>query len=151
MNAETYQNKKITTAGDSNSKTDGIIIGKSIAYQCPFFIVAGSLLALVLVVLVGKHDDQHFKSTTKEIAEGASALVDYQVDTTYLALTEDIFGLGAVSDSDKGSCWGYCVCEGHSCRDGYFCIGFGCCNPRRHSSSSDPLQFQKQRSYQKCP
>jgi len=105
MNAETYQNKKITTAGDYNSKTDGMIIGKSNAYQRPFFIVAGSFLACVLVVLVGKYDDQHFNSPIKEIAEGASALVDYQVDNTNLALAKDIFGMNnAVSDNVEGNC-----------------------------------------------
>mmetsp|Transcript_44692 Transcript_44692/g.50104 ORF Transcript_44692/g.50104 Transcript_44692/m.50104 type:complete len:132 (-) Transcript_44692:32-427(-) len=124
MNAETYQNKKITTAGDSNFKTDGIIIGKSNAYQRPFFIVAGSLLALVLVSIVGNYDDQHFKSTKKGIAEGASALVDYQVDTTYLALTKDIFVLGAVSDSDEAGkwCFGSCDCD----VDCNCCGIFGC-------------------------
>ena len=91
MNAETYQNKNITTAGDSKSKTDGIIMGNIITYQRPFFIVAGSLLALLVwIALVGKNDDQHFKLSEKEIAKR----VDYQVDNTNLALAKDIFGEG---------------------------------------------------------
>ena len=46
--------------------------------------------------------NQHFKLSEKEIAEGTGALVDYPVDTTNLALAKDIFGMGAVSDNEKG-------------------------------------------------
>merc|ERR1712238_550255 len=83
MNLDTYQNKKVITAGDSNSKNEDMNAGKSSIYQRPFLIAAGSLLASLLLVLVAK----------KEIAEGAGALASNQVDTTNLALAKDIFGL----------------------------------------------------------
>jgi len=37
-----------------------------------------------------------------EITEGAVALTDFQDDSANLALTKDIFGLGAVSENDEG-------------------------------------------------
>ena len=103
MKTETYQNKKITSAGDSNSKTDGMNMGKSNTYQRPIIIVAGSLLVLLVwIAVTGKSVGQPFKSSVNEIAEGAGALADYQVDTANLAVTKDIFGLDAASKSDKG-------------------------------------------------
>ena len=103
MNTETYQNKNITTAGDSDSKTDGMNMGKNNTYQRPFFIVASSLLALlVLVALVGASGGQHLQSSEYEITKGAVALADYQVDSSNLALTNDIFSLGALSQNDVG-------------------------------------------------
>ena len=68
MHAGTYQNKNITTAEDSNSKTDGIIMGKINTYQRLFFIVASSFFALLVwITLVGKNNDQHFKLSKREI------------------------------------------------------------------------------------
>mmetsp|Transcript_28085 Transcript_28085/g.30273 ORF Transcript_28085/g.30273 Transcript_28085/m.30273 type:complete len:124 (+) Transcript_28085:57-428(+) len=103
MNTETYQNKKITTAGDSNSKTGELNVGKSNTYQRPIFIIAGSLLALLVwIAVLGKSVGQDFKSSAQEITEGTSALVDYQVDSANLALTKDIFDL----DADEGKTCG---------------------------------------------
>jgi len=126
MNAVTYQNKKITTAEDSNSKTNGINMGKSNIYQRPLLIVASSLLALlVLIAVAGKSADQHFKSTAQEIIKGASALADYQVDSTNLALTKDIFGLGTVSENEELEC--HCCCSGNCCGVVRECCTHSCC------------------------
>ena len=45
---------------------------------------------------------QHLQSSAHGIAEGAVALADSSVDSVNLALTKDIFGLGAVSENDEG-------------------------------------------------
>ena len=36
------------------------------------------------------------------IAEDAGALADYQADSANLALTQDILGLGSVTENDEG-------------------------------------------------
>mmetsp|Transcript_32015 Transcript_32015/g.35633 ORF Transcript_32015/g.35633 Transcript_32015/m.35633 type:complete len:137 (+) Transcript_32015:86-496(+) len=124
MNAETYQNKKITRAEDSNSKTNGINMGKSNTYQRPLLIVASSLLVLlVLIAVAGKSADQHFKSSAQEIIKGASALADNQVDTANSELNKAIFTMGASSENEEGVgrccsgcslCW-LCCCGPCSC------------------------------------
>ena len=74
-----------------------MVAGKINTYQHTFLIVAGSLLAfLVLIAITGTRGGQHLSASTYEIAEGAVALVDYQVDSATLALTKDIFGFSAV-------------------------------------------------------
>ena len=94
MNTETYQNKKFTPAGESNT-THEMVIGKSNTYHCSFLIVAGSLLALlVLIAVVGTSGGQHLRSSTHETTESAGALADYQVDST-------IFGMGAVFEDEE--------------------------------------------------
>jgi len=103
MNSETYQNKKVITAGDSNSKSEDMDTGKSSIYQRPFLIVAGSLLAsLALVAVTGKSVGHHFKLFANEIPEGAGALANNQVDTTNLALAQDIFGITAIFKNEDG-------------------------------------------------
>merc|ERR1712194_145872 len=103
-NAETYQNKNVIPAGDSNTSNE-MVIGKINTYQRTFLIVAGSLLALLVwIAVVGTSGGQHLQSSAYEIAEGAVALKDYQGDSPNLALTNDIFGLGAVSENDEGNC-----------------------------------------------
>ena len=94
---------KITARdGDSNT-TNEMVIGKSNTYQRTFLIVAGSLLALlVLIAVAGTRGGQHLQSSAHEIAQGAVALADYQVDSANLALTKDIFGLGAISKNEAG-------------------------------------------------
>merc|ERR1712238_107879 len=93
MNTELYQNKKVTTSGNSNSNTDGMNIGKSNTIQHPFFIVASSLLALLVwVTVAGKIGGQHVTSSAYEIVQGTGALGDYQVDTASSASGIDIFG-----------------------------------------------------------
>ena len=102
MATENTSLKNTTPAGDSNT-TNEMVIGKINTYQRTFLIVAGSLLALLVVIAVaGASGGQHLQSSAYEIAEGAMALTDYQVDSTNLALTKDIFGLGAVSEYDAG-------------------------------------------------
>jgi len=111
MNTETYQNKKITTAGDSNSKTGGLNDEKSNTYKRSIFIVAGSLLALLVwIAVLGKNVGQHLTPSAAEIAKGdAGAPAEYQVDTTYSELTKDIFGLDAVFEKNGGN--GGCNCR----------------------------------------
>jgi len=107
MSNENTSLKIVTPAGDSNT-THEIVIGKSNTYQRPLLIVAGSLLTLLVwIAVAGTNDGQHLKFSAYEIAEGAVALADYQVDSTNLALTNDIFGLDAVSENDD-SCGGFC-------------------------------------------
>jgi len=73
--------KNTTPAGDSNT-TNKMVIGKINTYQRTFLIVAGSLLALlVLVAVAGTNGDQHLQSSARKIAEGVVALADYQVDS----------------------------------------------------------------------
>ena len=77
--------------------------GKSSIYQRPFLIVARSLLAsLVQVLVAGKSVGHHFKLSAKEIAESAGALANNQVDTTNLALAKDIFGMTAITENEGG-------------------------------------------------
>jgi len=88
MFSETYQNKNITTAaGDSTS------VGKSNTTQYSYFIIVGSLLALlVLIVVTGKSGGQHLELSTYEIDAGSSAGADYVTPTAPSALTMDFFG-----------------------------------------------------------
>merc|ERR1712238_333885 len=95
-----------------------MVIGKIKTYQQSFLIVAGSLLALlVLIAVTGTSGGQHLQSSANEIAEDAVALADYQADSAISALTKDIFGLNSVSENDEGLC---CRCHrGVWCRCGY--------------------------------
>ena len=93
---------KITAPDGDSTTTNEMVIGKSNTYQRTFLIVAGSLLALlVLIVVAGTSGGQHLQSSTHEMADGAVALADHQVDSANLALTKDIFGLGAVSENEE--------------------------------------------------
>jgi len=93
MATENTSLKNTTPAGDSNT-TNEMVVGKVNTYQRSFLIVAGSFLALLVVIAVaGTTGSQHLQSSAHEIAQGAVALADYQVDSTNLALTKDIFGL----------------------------------------------------------
>eukprot|EP00751_Fragilariopsis_kerguelensis_P046009 CAMPEP_0170996812 /NCGR_PEP_ID=MMETSP0736-20130129/12469_1 /TAXON_ID=186038 /ORGANISM="Fragilariopsis kerguelensis, Strain L26-C5" /LENGTH=119 /DNA_ID=CAMNT_0011423347 /DNA_START=122 /DNA_END=484 /DNA_ORIENTATION=- len=119
MPTETTSLKNTTPVGDSNA-TNEMIIGESNTYQRTFLIVAGSLLALlVLIVVAGTSGGQQLQSSAHEIAESAVALADYQVDSANLALTKDIFGLDAVSKNhEKLSCFSEdCYCCGEQCCD----------------------------------
>ena len=91
-----------TPAGDSVT-THEMVIGKSNTYQLTFLIVATSLLAmLVLIVITGTSGGQHLTSSAAKIAEGgADALSEYQGDSTNYALTKDMFGMGAVAETEK--------------------------------------------------
>ena len=95
--------KNITpAAGDLNPSVEiGFMQGQN--YQRPVLIIAGSLLTLLVwIVMIGKSAGHHFQSSTHEMADGSVSLADYQVDSTNLALTKDMFGLGAVSENDEG-------------------------------------------------
>ena len=109
MSTENTSLKNTTPAGDSNTPNE-MVIGKINTYQRTFLILAGSLLALlVLIAVVGTSGGQHLQSSAHEIAASAVALADYQVDSANLALTKDNFGFGAVSekisvfDDDEGT------------------------------------------------
>jgi len=105
MPTENTSLKNATPAGDSNT-TNEMVIGKMNTYQQTFLIVAGSLLALlVLIAAADTSGGQHLQLSANEIAEGAVALADYQVDSANLALTKDIFGQGA-AENDEG-----CICS----------------------------------------
>jgi len=104
MPTENTSLKNTTPAGDSNTSTK-MVIGKINTYQRTFLIVASSILALFVVIAVASTSGgQHLQSSTHGIAKGAVALADYQVDSSKLALTNNIFGLDAVSENDKGYC-----------------------------------------------
>ena len=97
--------KTTTPAGDSNT-TYEMVVGKSNTYQHTFLIVAGSLLALpVLIAGAGTIGGQYLQLLSHEIAKGAMALADYQVDSANLELTEDIFVLADNSKNDEGEIW----------------------------------------------
>ena len=102
MFTENTSLKNVTPAGDSNTPAV-MVIGKSNTYLRPLLIVASSLLALFLwIAFGGKSGGQHLQSSANEVAKDAVALADYQVDSTNLALTNDIFGTNAVSENDEG-------------------------------------------------
>ena len=102
MPTENTSLKNITQAGDSNT-TNEMVIRKINTYQRSFLIVAGSLLALlVLIAVAGTSGGHHLQSSAHEITEDAMAVADYQVDSANVALTKDIFGTSAVSENEKG-------------------------------------------------
>merc|ERR1712238_328888 len=88
MLSENTSLKNTTPAGDSNT-TNEMVIGKINTSQHTLLIVAGSLLALlVLIAVTGTSGGQHLQSSVHEIAKVAVALADYQVDSSNLALTK---------------------------------------------------------------
>jgi len=125
MSNENTSLKNVTQSGDSNT-TDSTVIGKSKIYQRPLLIVAGSLLVLLVWVAgVGQSGGQHLTSSVHEIAKVAVTLVDYEEDSTNLALTKDIFGLNSVSENDEGRfCLPMINCG--SCKTGGYDNGFRC-------------------------
>eukprot|EP00751_Fragilariopsis_kerguelensis_P014077 CAMPEP_0170777590 /NCGR_PEP_ID=MMETSP0733-20121128/11872_1 /TAXON_ID=186038 /ORGANISM="Fragilariopsis kerguelensis, Strain L26-C5" /LENGTH=185 /DNA_ID=CAMNT_0011120823 /DNA_START=68 /DNA_END=626 /DNA_ORIENTATION=- len=104
MTTESYQNTKSADTGDSTSKNDEVVIDNGNANKRSFLIIAGSLLALLVLVVAGQNVGQDLSSSANDIAKGASALADYQVDIGNSALTNDIFGMGAVSENEVGNC-----------------------------------------------
>eukprot|EP00751_Fragilariopsis_kerguelensis_P017272 CAMPEP_0170850960 /NCGR_PEP_ID=MMETSP0734-20130129/10941_1 /TAXON_ID=186038 /ORGANISM="Fragilariopsis kerguelensis, Strain L26-C5" /LENGTH=145 /DNA_ID=CAMNT_0011220973 /DNA_START=162 /DNA_END=600 /DNA_ORIENTATION=+ len=101
MPTEKTSFQNTTPAGDS-STTNEMVIGKINTYQRTFLIVAGYLLALLVLIAVGGTiGGQPLQSSANEIAEGAVAVADYQVDSASLALTNDIFGVGVVSENKE--------------------------------------------------
>jgi len=113
MPTENTSLRNFTPAGDCNT-TDDTVIGKSSTYRRPILIVAGSLLGVLLLIAVaGQSDGQHSKSSAYEFAEGTSALTVYQLGSANLALNNNIFGLGAVSENDEGCSCDCCDCRGY--------------------------------------
>eukprot|EP00751_Fragilariopsis_kerguelensis_P014387 CAMPEP_0170776720 /NCGR_PEP_ID=MMETSP0733-20121128/11339_1 /TAXON_ID=186038 /ORGANISM="Fragilariopsis kerguelensis, Strain L26-C5" /LENGTH=178 /DNA_ID=CAMNT_0011119757 /DNA_START=89 /DNA_END=626 /DNA_ORIENTATION=+ len=102
MTTESYQNTKSADTGDSTSKNDEVVIDNGNVNKRTFLITAGSLLALLLLVVAGQNVGQDLSPAATEITRGASALSDYQVDTANSALTYNIFGMGAVSKNEEG-------------------------------------------------
>jgi len=132
--------KEVSTAGDSYSKPDEMNIGKVNTFQRQFLIVAGSLLALFLLIAVtGKSYGQHVESSAYETDTGAGtgtgALVDYQVYTANSALVLDIFGMSANTEFKPPNCCtlkcptckcaDYCPCCVSYC-NGRYCSDTGC-------------------------
>mmetsp|Transcript_45498 Transcript_45498/g.52553 ORF Transcript_45498/g.52553 Transcript_45498/m.52553 type:complete len:119 (-) Transcript_45498:58-414(-) len=102
MPTEHTQLKNAIQAGDSNSTDEPVVIGKDKTYQRLILIVTGSFLALLVWIAVESNNGGHyFKSSAQEIAKGAGALVDYQLDSANLALTQDIFHVNAVSKNEN--------------------------------------------------
>jgi len=126
MSTENTSLKNTTPAGNSNA-SNKMVVRKINTYQRTFLIVASSLLALLVwITVTGKSGGRPFQSSTQEIAEGAGAFAAYQVDTANLVLAQDIFGVGAVSENDRGQCCNCCKpgCRGAGgCSDG---CSFGC-------------------------
>merc|ERR1712238_230620 len=93
---------KITAPAGDSYTTYKMVIWKINAYQRTLLIVAGSLLALlVLIAVAGPKGGHHLQSSANDIAKDAVTLVDFSADSTNLALTKDIFGLGAVAENDE--------------------------------------------------
>jgi len=87
-----------------------MVIGKINTCQRTLLIVAGSLLALlVLIAVAGPSGGHHLQSSANDIAKDAVTLVDFEADSTNLALTKDIFGFGVVSEDDEGCLIGSCI------------------------------------------
>jgi len=111
MTTENTSLNHTTPAGDSNT-TNGMVIRKINTYQKTFLIVAGSLLAMLVLIAVAGHSggggDQYL--TVTEIAKGgASTLAEYQVDTTNSALAKDIFDGVETGDCPCGCCSCCCI------------------------------------------
>jgi len=111
--------KNTTLAGDSNT-TNEMVIGKINTYQRTFLIVAGSLLALlVLIAVADTSGGQHLQSSTHEIAEGTVALADYQADFANSAHILDIFDKKTAAPTVG---WCNCCCNGTcSCTNSCIC------------------------------
>jgi len=134
--------KNTTPAGDSNTNHE-IVVGKSNTYQSTFLIVAGSLLAfLVLIAGTGTSGGGQdfesivaYKTDTGVGGGGVEAVDSIAVPATTTspdsALNMDIFGIAA--NSDTSGCVGkYHVCAGGgrgNCCNGLECDGplFGTC------------------------
>ena len=100
---------KNTIPAEDYNTTYEMVIGKIDTYQRTLLIVASSLLAvIVLIAVAGTSVARHLTSSAAEITKGRAgalaeyqALADYQVDSTNLSLTKDIFVFGAVSETDE--------------------------------------------------
>jgi len=158
MSTENTSLKNTIPAGDSKT-TNEMVIGKINTYQRTFLIVAGSLLALlVLIAAAGTSGGQHLQSSVHEIAEDAMALADYQVDSTNLAHTNNIIDLASVSGNDevgkpgcrcdcfdlksKKNFWKPVYAKEMSCKNGNYCKGshIGDCGKSSTSSGCNPCK-----------
>jgi len=135
MTTETTHLKKIPTAGDSDSTDEKPFIWKRSIYQPPFCIVVGSLLAALLVLdTIGDKSSggQRLESSVAYETNNAGELAgaDNVVITDESALTMDIFGMSATSESEESVSCGdkYKICKGFgkgNCCDGLQCTGLG--------------------------
>jgi len=97
MTTESYQNQKITKAGDYNPKNDEMNMWKCIIINQRDIIVFSSILLFIAVV--GKTAGYSVVHTDS-LAVGVVALEDHQEDGTDSALAKGIFGMGDISDND---------------------------------------------------
>jgi len=151
MNADTYQNKNITPAGDSNTSDDSVIVKGKNTYQSRFLIVAGSLLALLVVIAIaGPSGGQYLKSSIPDVmVEGTGALSYNEMACTHV--NEDMYDNGArvklnccphskevkevcdVGTPEQHDCWKCRAAPCHKCTNGDMCCttyttwDFGCC------------------------
>jgi len=101
MPTENTSLKNITPTGDFNS-TDKLNIGKSSIYRHPFFIVAASLLAwLVLVAVAGKGGVHYSPSSAYGSDAGTLEVANYVATIDKSALMMDIFGTNANSEKEE--------------------------------------------------
>jgi len=101
MTTESYQNQKITKAGDYNPKNDEMNMWKCIIINQRDIIVFSSILLFIAVV--GKTAGYSVVHTDG-LAIGAGALEDHQVDATNSALAKGIFGMGDVYENEEAAC-----------------------------------------------
>ena len=102
MSTENTHLTNVTPVGDSNPSVEiGIVKGN--IYQRPFLIVASSLLTLLVwIAVTGKSGGHQLTPSAYEMADGAVALTDNQVDTAQSVLIKDIFRVNAVSKNEEG-------------------------------------------------
>jgi len=110
-----YKTIEASSAEDSNSKSKEMDTGKRSIYQRSFFIVAGSLLALLVFVAVAGHS--------------GGGHVDYQVDSANLVFTKDIFGLSAAENDEGGPCTCSFGCDFFGITEACCICGCGPLNP----------------------
>jgi len=100
MTSESYQHNNVTAAGDLNSKTTENGSWKGKTKQSPYFIFAGCLLALLLLIVVGsKNGGEQFESSTADGTDtGANADIDPVTTAASSNLAIDVFDI----DVDMG-------------------------------------------------
>jgi len=117
--------KKITAAVHFDSKSDKTDNQDSSTNQYHFFIVTGSFLALLALIVVAANRVPSYYETVG--GAGAGALVDYQVNTANSVLAMDIFGISASYDNERDwpTCTYHCpniYCPDDHCPNGCSCV-----------------------------
>jgi len=128
MPTENTSLKNTTPAGDS-STTNEMVIGKVNTYQRTFLIVAGSLLALLVVIAVsGKSGGQYLQSSAQEKSPLTHDI--FGVDTEKFApptspYYKDIVGMDVGSDNEEAVGYTPAPC-GPNCSN--CCPSGNCCS-----------------------